>query len=102
MFHIVVSIAPNLLISNGLGAEGLQFALCEQSSREPKVLDWHTGYGVVSFGTGDLPWVKTCVDNQKEHHSTGKVYRRLESTEPDDGLGDINSDDENDEPVETG
>ena len=47
-----------------------------------KVLEWQTGYGVVSFGTGDLPWVKAYVLNQRDRHSTGKIVDRLErSTE---------------------
>jgi hypothetical protein len=36
------------------------------------------GYGVVSFGTKDLPWIVKYVRNQKEHHATGKIYERLE------------------------
>jgi hypothetical protein len=34
-----------------------------------KVLQWQTGYGVVSFGTGDLPWVVAYIQNQKQHHA---------------------------------
>ena len=36
------------------------------------------GYGVVSFGTGDLEWVKGYVRDQKQRHATGKVVARLE------------------------
>jgi hypothetical protein len=43
-----------------------------------KVLQWQTGYGVVSFGTADLPWVIAYVRNQKEHHAHGKTHERLE------------------------
>ncbi|MCP9494378.1 MAG: hypothetical protein MSG64_07985 [Pyrinomonadaceae bacterium MAG19_C2-C3] len=38
-------------------------------------------YGVVSFGTKDLEWVKQYVRNQKEHHACGQIYERLERTE---------------------
>ena len=43
-----------------------------------KVLDWQTGYGVVSFGTSDLKWVVDYVHNQKERHASAKVFERLE------------------------
>ena len=32
----------------------------------------------MSFGTGDLPWVKAYVLNQRDRHSTGKIVDRLE------------------------
>ena len=42
------------------------------------VLQWQTGYGVVSFGRKDLPWVIDYVRNQKEHHAFAKTFERLE------------------------
>ncbi len=50
-----------------------------------KNLEWQNGYGIVSFGTKDLKWVVRYVLNQKEHHKTGKVFKRLESVEKEDG-----------------
>ena len=46
-----------------------------------KWLDWQAGYGVVSFGTRDLPWVIRYVRNQKEHHGRGTTHERLERIE---------------------
>jgi REP element-mobilizing transposase RayT len=43
-----------------------------------KVLEWQAGYGVVSFGTRDLPWVVDYIRNQREHHSRGTFHDRLE------------------------
>lgn len=43
-----------------------------------KVLEWQTGYGIVSFGTRDLEWVKAYVLNQRERHATGQIVDRLE------------------------
>jgi hypothetical protein len=43
-----------------------------------KVLEWQTGYGVVSFGTRDLDWVKDYVKNQRERHHRGRIEDRLE------------------------
>ena len=48
-----------------------------------KALQWQNGYGIVSFGTRDLPWVMAYVTNQKEHHSRGTVFDRLERTDDD-------------------
>jgi putative transposase len=58
-----------------------------------KSLEWQHGYGIVSFGTKDLPWIIDYVENQKEHHRTGKIYDRLEritdyDEEPDDDPND--------------
>jgi putative transposase len=53
-----------------------------------KLLQWQSGYGVVSFGTKDLPWVCEYVRNQKEHHASGNVHERLETiTHPEDEAG---------------
>lgn len=43
-----------------------------------KVLDWQTGYGVVSFGTKDLEWVVRYIRNQKDHHKKGTIVELLE------------------------
>jgi putative transposase len=47
------------------------------------VLEWQTGYGVVSFGTKDLKWVIEYVRNQKEHHAKGTTVDRLEKIDSD-------------------
>jgi putative transposase len=43
-----------------------------------KVLEWQAGYGVVSFGSKDLEWIKAYVRNQPEHHRAGTTHERLE------------------------
>jgi putative transposase len=78
--HLALSIEPTVLISDLIGA------LKGYSSHEVNrrvgtgrtVLQWQTGYGVVSFGTRDLPWVVDYVRNQKEHHATRHTFERLE------------------------
>lgn len=80
--HVVVTIAPTLLISEFIGQiKGhSSHEVNQQLGRRDKRLQWQTGYGVVSFGTGDLEWVRAYVRNQTEHHAQGKVYDRLERT----------------------
>jgi putative transposase len=56
----------------------------QQLGLRDKTLQWQTGYGVVSFGTRDLEWVKEYVRNQRRHHADGKTFDRLERfTVPD-------------------
>jgi len=43
-------------------------------------LEWQAGYGVVSFGTRDLDWVRSYVRNQRERHASGKIEDRLART----------------------
>jgi putative transposase len=80
--HLVVSIPPTVAISEWIGqlkgacAHHINHEICNR-----KVLDWQAGYGVVSFGTGDLPWVVRYVEQQKEHHARGSTHERLEQTE---------------------
>jgi putative transposase len=50
----------------------------QQIGKRQKVLQWQAGYGVVSFGTGDLEWVRRYISNQREHHRRGSVHDRLE------------------------
>lgn len=42
------------------------------------VLQWQRGYGVVSFGKKNLPWVLRYIAAQKEHHARGGGHERLE------------------------
>jgi len=76
--HLCLTIPPTLLISDFIGQ------LKGSSSHEVnqklgrKALEWQAGYGVVSFGTGDLPWVREYVRDQREHHARGNVEDRLE------------------------
>jgi putative transposase len=83
--HLVVSVPPTLLISDWVGKlKGASSHYINHQIANRKLLEWQTGYGVVSFGTKDLEWVKRYVRNQKEHHAKGKVYERLERIDHDD------------------
>jgi putative transposase len=78
--HIAITIPPTLTISEWIGKlkGGTTHDVNQQSGRNHKVLEWQTGYGVVSFGTGDLDWVKAYIKNQREHHARGSAHDRLE------------------------
>ncbi|MBZ5551532.1 MAG: IS200/IS605 family transposase [Acidobacteriia bacterium] len=80
--HLVVTVPPTLLISDWIGdLKGASAYYVNHEVTKRKWLDWQTGYGVVSFGTRDLPWVINYVRNQKEHHDQGTIHERLERIE---------------------
>lgn len=105
--HLAVSVPPTLLLSEwigqlkGAGAHYINHEICNR-----KVLEWQTGYGVVSFGTRALPWVIGYIRNQKEHHAAGGVHDRLERIEQVDDErgphGGIEGESRRGKPVETG
>jgi putative transposase len=78
--HILISIAPTVLISELIGK------LKGSSSHEvnqklgggSKVVEWQSGYGVVSLGTKNIPWTRAYILNQRRHHARGTVEERLE------------------------
>ena len=63
---------------------GSSYEVNQRLGRGRKLLEWQSGYGVVSFGTKDLEWVKAYVRNQREHHGRGTSQDRLERQGPDD------------------
>lgn len=87
--HLVVSVPPTLLISEFIGQlkGGTSHDVNDALGRRDKVLQWQGGYGVVSFGTRDLPWVVEYVRNQREHHARGTTHERLERIDHEDGVG---------------
>ena len=87
--HIVVSIPPTLVIADWIGKlKGASSHYVNHELVNRKLLDWQTGYGVVSFGTKDIEWVIRYVQNQKEHHAKGSTVDRLERTEDDEAKAD--------------
>src|SRR5215471_7104494 len=72
--HIAVTTPPTLLISDWIGKlKGASSHYVNHQLANRKILDWQTGYGVVSFGTKDLQWVLSYIRNQKEHHRKGSA-----------------------------
>jgi putative transposase len=78
--HLAVTTPPVLTISELIGQ--LKGASAHEVNEEvgmrDKTLQWQTGYGVVSFGTRQLPWVKDYIRRQREHHESGTTEDRLE------------------------
>ncbi|HEX2473458.1 MAG TPA: IS200/IS605 family transposase [Lacipirellulaceae bacterium] len=78
--HIAVSVPPTLAPSEFVGQlkGGSSHDVNQELGRRDKVLQWQAGYGIVSFGTRDLEWVRLYIRNQREHHANGTVHDRLE------------------------
>jgi len=80
VFGVCLTIPPTTTISEFIGQ--LKGASAHEVNQKRgdggNVLAWQSGYGVVSFGTRDLEWVKAYVSNQRERHALGKVEARLE------------------------
>ncbi len=53
------------------------------SHNTKKALEWQAGYGIVSFGTKDLDWLKEYIRNQKQPHASGSTVDRLEHSTQD-------------------
>ncbi len=86
--HLCATVPPTLTLSEWIGQSkgGSAYEVNHTNVTRDTLLEWQTGYGIVSFGTKDLPWVVQSVDRQKEHHRVGRVFQRLESsTTSEDG-----------------
>jgi putative transposase len=83
--HLVVSVPPTLLISDWIGKlKGGSSHFINHEIANRKVLKWQGKYGVVAFGTRNLPWVQSYVRDQRKRHASGDTFDRLERTEPQD------------------
>jgi putative transposase len=85
--HLAVEIAPTITISEWIGQ--LKGASSHEANQHfgdrGKVLQWQTGYGVVTYGAGDRDWVCRYIRNQRAYHAGGKIHNRLERiTHPED------------------
>lgn len=88
--HLAINIEPHVCISDLVGElKGACSYEVNQDARF-KRLQWQRGFGVVSFGKKQLPWVRAYIQNQKEHHATGRIQGRLERVSMDDDGSPLN------------
>ncbi len=82
--HLAINIEPQIAVSELIG-ELKGFSAHEINERQRmKRLEWQRGFGVVSFGKKQLPWVQNYIARQKEHHANGRLQPRLERVAFDD------------------
>lgn len=82
--HLAISIEPQVTISELV--KDLKGGSSHDANQAlgAATLAWQRGYGVVSFGQRNLPWVLEYIARQKEHHARSKVVDRLERADVDD------------------
>ncbi|NOZ40430.1 MAG: IS200/IS605 family transposase [Planctomycetes bacterium] len=85
--HLAVTVPPTLSLSEWIGQlkGGTSHDVNQQSTTHDKVLQWQVGYGIVSFGTKDLPWVIAYIKNQQQYHAKNTTVDRLERITQVDG-----------------
>jgi REP element-mobilizing transposase RayT len=83
--HLLVRLPPTVLVSEFIGQ--VKGAVAYRTNRElkPKFkLVWQEGYGVLTLRKDELQRVGRYIDNQEEHHASGRlssVLERIESEE---------------------
>jgi len=82
--HMAINIEPHVCISDLVG--DLKGSCSHEINQQfrMKRLQWQRGFGVVSFGDKQLPWVLNYIANQKEHHASMRTKARLEKVSMDD------------------
>ena len=77
--HLAASLPPTVEIAKWIGdIKGACSHEINHGPCGPGALAWQSGYGVVSFGKRDLPWVVAYIKRQREHHASGRIEERLE------------------------
>jgi REP-associated tyrosine transposase len=90
--HLAINIEPHVTISELVG-ELKGYSSHEFNQRERmKRLERQRGFGVVSFGSRNLPWVQEYIARQKEHHAAGRLEDRLERVAFDDDGSELSPD----------
>jgi REP element-mobilizing transposase RayT len=80
--HLAVTVPPTLLISEWIGkVKGGASHDVNEARVFPFRFEWQTGYGVVSFSSNGLPWVRKYIRDQREHHKTNTIKDVLERIE---------------------
>ena len=87
--HVAINIEPSVTISELVQQLKGGSSHDVNSRRTDKVLQWQRGYGVVSFGMNNLPWVLGYIGNQKAHHAAGGTHERLERISMDEVTGEV-------------
>jgi putative transposase len=83
--HLLVRLPPTVLVSEFIGLVKGAAAFRVNHDIKPKFkLQWQEGYGVLTLREDEIEKVSRYVDNQEEHHRTGRVSQLLERIEPEE------------------
>lgn len=79
--HVAVCIPPSVAVSQWVSkVKGFSSRAMNETYPDTS-FQWQEGYGVLTFGTKNLPLVKAYIENQKEHHRNQTLYAHLEQIE---------------------
>jgi REP element-mobilizing transposase RayT len=78
--HLLTRLPPTATVSEFIGQVKGATAFRVNRDLKPKFhLRWQEGYGVLSLREEELPKVSRYIDNQEEHHRSGRLSLLLES-----------------------
>lgn len=79
--HIALTIPPSLSVAETVKQiKGYTSYGINQAFQPEEKFLWQTGYGVLTFGKRAIPVVTEYIQNQKQHHATGKILSYFEET----------------------
>lgn len=82
--HLALFIPPNILPSELIGQmKGLSSHAVNIATEGQERFRWQEGYGILTYGEKNLDYVLRYIANQKAHHASGKIQKRLEMTDDD-------------------
>ena len=78
--HVAISIPPHIAVAKWVGdAKGLStYAVNGNYCDLELTFKWQEGYGVVTFGEKNFPYVEHYIARQQEHHQSGHIVEKLE------------------------
>jgi putative transposase len=83
--HLLVRLPPKVLVSEFIGQVKGATAFRVNRDLKPKFkLQWQEGYGALTLREDEIEKVSRYIDNQEEHHRTGRASQLLERIEPDE------------------
>lgn len=80
--HLLVSLPRTLRIADFMESVkgGSSRALNDARRSDTWMFRWQAGYGVFTVSPGDVPRVRRHIENQQEHHHSGKLWAAAEQT----------------------
>jgi putative transposase len=80
--HVAATIPPSVAVSEWFKrCKGASSYAVNQSFAKDEPFRWQGGFGALTFGQQRLAMVVRYIENQKEHHATGKLRNFLERLE---------------------
>jgi len=77
--HFGVKIPPSLQIAAWVGELKGASSYNVNQLQNSEAFTWQEGYGVVSFREKELDFMMKYIENQIEHHASGKIISSLEN-----------------------